>query len=98
MAIQIIRNASIDTKRRILDSSKGQFFSVEFVKKDGSLRQLTAKTWIKKHLRGKPGENVNTVAHKPEYYTACDANEGYKNINLNTLKRAVVAGKEYIFE
>lgn len=98
MTIRIIKNATLDTKRRILDSSKGQFFSVEFVKKDGSLRQLTAKTWIKKHLRGKPGENVNTVAHKPEYYTACDAKDGYKNINLNSLKRAVVAGTEYIFE
>ena len=98
MAIQIIKNASSDEKRRILDVAKGQFFSVEWTKKDGSLRSLTAKKWVNKHLRGKPGENVNTVAHKPEYYTACDTKEGFKNINLNTLKKAVVAGKEYIFE
>ena len=90
-------NYTIEQKRAILDQAKGTFFSVTFVKKDGSLREMSGKKWEAKHLRGKQGENVNPVAHKPEYYTMAENGVGFRNVNLNTLKKAVVRGRTYTF-
>ena len=39
---------SIERKRAILDSAKGGFFSVEFIKKDKTVRQMTCKKWMEK--------------------------------------------------
>ena len=36
----------------ILSQSKGKFFSVRFIKKDGTLRHMNCRTDVKKHLRG----------------------------------------------
>ena len=90
-------NYTIEQKRTILDQAKGTFFSVTFEKKDGSLREMVGKKWEGKHLRGKPGGNVNPVAHKPEYYTMAENGVGFRNVNLNTLKKAVVRGRTYTF-
>lgn len=88
---------TIEQKRAILDQAKGTYFSVLFEKKDGSLREMVGKKWEAKHLRGKLGENVNPVAHKPELYTMAENGVGFRNVNLNTLKKAVVRGKTYTF-
>jgi len=88
---------TIEQKRAILDQAKGTYFSVVFEKKDGSLREMVGKKWEAKHLRGKPGENVNPVAHKPELYTMVENGVGFRNVNLNTLRRAVVRGRTYTF-
>lgn len=90
-------NYTIKEKRAILDQAKGTFFSVTFVKKDGSLREMSGKKWEAKHLRGKQGENANPVAHKPEYYTMAENGVGFRNVNLGTLKKAVVRGRTYTF-
>ena len=89
---------TIEYKRSILDQAKGTYFSVVFEKKDGTLREMTGKKWEQKHLRAAPGKNVNPVAHKPEYYTMAENGVGFRNVNLNTLKKAVVRGKTYIFD
>jgi len=45
------------------------------------------------------GKNKNPVAHIPHYYTiAEDAVEGFRNVDLRSLKRAKVNNVEYIFE
>lgn len=90
-------NHTVEQKRAILDQAKGTFFSVVFEKKDGSLREMSGKKWEEKMLEGKPGENVNPVAHKPEYYTMAESGVGFRNVNLNTLKKAVIRGKTYTF-
>lgn len=91
-------NYTIEQKRTILDQAKGTFFSVTFEKKDGSVREMSGKKWEAKMLKGKPGENVNPVAHKPELYTMAENGVGFRNVNLNTLKKAVVRGRTYTFE
>lgn len=89
---------TIEQKRAILDQAKGTYFSVVFERKDGKLREMTGKKWEQKHLRAAPGTNANPVAHKPEYYTMAENGVGFRNVNLNTLKKAVVRGKTYIFD
>lgn len=62
----------------------GKFFTVEFVKKDGTLRKMLARMGVTKHHRtdGTP----STTAHIEKYVTVYDIQaEGYRNINLETI-------------
>jgi len=90
---------TIEQKRQILDSANGQIFSVRFIKKDGSVREMTCKKWIEKAFTyGSKAAQASTVAHKPEYYTLVDiAKESFRNVNLETLVACKVSGKEYNF-
>lgn len=95
-------NATIEEKRKLLDSFGGKFFSVEFIKADKSLRKANCKRFI--HAAFTDGHaslaKGNPASHKPELFTACDVDkeEGWININLNTLKKVVCGGKEYNFK
>lgn len=90
---------SLEERRALLDSANGRFFSCEWIKKDGSLRKAVCKKWEAKYLHGKPGENVNPVAHIPKYYTICEeAVAGYRNLDLSTLKIVKINGEIYEFE
>ncbi|MNC81774.1 hypothetical protein D3C75_1350120 [compost metagenome] len=54
---------------------------------------------MQKYLHGKPRENKNSVSHIPKYYTVAEeASQGYRNINLETVKRVCINGKIYEFE
>jgi hypothetical protein len=90
----------IAERRAILDQAKGQFFSVAFLKKDGTARSMTCKKWVEEAFTyGSEKARPNPAAHKLEYYNACEiGNETcFKNINLLTLTEAKVAGKVYKF-
>ena len=90
---------NIQEKRQLLDSSKGKFFSVVFIKADGSLREMNCKKWIDKAFtNGRANAQANTCAHKPEIYSAvCMDKKQFRNINLNKLVSAKVNGVEYTF-
>ncbi|UPW35963.1 WYL2 beta-barrel domain-containing protein [Pseudomonas phage EM] len=97
---------SVDRKRAILDEARdGSFFSVEFVKKDGTVRTMTCKRQIKSaYANGQSASQKPTSAGKPHLYCAAEvlnAEEGkaaYRTINLETLVRAKVNGIEYRFD
>lgn len=107
MATIIIKGASIERKREILDANKGQVFSVTWQKKDGTVTQRNLKQWMNKALASgtKDVVQVNPAAHNPDNYTAADpvklAN-GEKfpwvNVTLSKMSRAKIDGTEYIFE
>lgn len=92
-------NCSIEDKRKILDSAKGRIFSCKFVKKDGSVREMTAKAWMEKSFTyGSANARANTVAARPEYYTAAEIGSGeFRNINLSSMIEAKVNGVSYNF-
>lgn len=93
------KNWSLEQKRALLDSAKGRYFFAEWIKRDGSVRQAVGKKWERKFLHGEPGQNANTVAHKPQYYTYCEEKvEGYRNLSLDTLRKVKVNGVVYEFE
>jgi hypothetical protein len=73
-------------------SSLGRFITVEFYKKDGSLRTLTGRLGVKKHLKG----GVST--HDPlEYITIYDVvNKGYRAINRYTIRSVTVNKTTYV--
>ena len=82
-------------KREILQTTKGKFFSVEFTKKDGSLRKMNCRLGVAKDLKG----GTNSCSNHDEYVTVYDmVAKGYRNINLETLKVVRMAGATITFE
>lgn len=73
-----------------------KFFTVEFIKKDGTIRQMNARLGVTKHLQG--GE----LKYSPNdlgYVTVYDVKtKGYRTINLNTLTSLKVNGITYNVE
>lgn len=70
-----------------------KIFTVSFIKKDGTERKMTCRFGVKKHLQG--GE----LKYNPEklgYLTVYDLqSEGYRTINVNTLKSLTFSGVTY---
>ena len=73
---------------QIIDTSAGKIFTVTFVKKDGSIRTMTARLGVKKHLKG--GE---CTLNREQYIIAYDMqNQGYRAINRDTILSLVFQG------
>jgi len=69
-------------------SSGGKFVSVTFVKKDGSLRTLTGRLGVTKHLKG----GVSTLDPN-QYITIFDVvNKGYRAVNRETIQSVTFEG------
>lgn len=88
--------SSTDFKSIIL-SHKGQFFSVNFIKKDGTERTINGQVGMKKGHEGH-----NPVAHLEQYVTVVEkTNDGsvkFRNVNVDTITRLAVGGKIYTKE
>jgi len=77
-----------------IQKSDGKFFSIVFVKKNGELREMTARTGVKKGVNGK-GLKFDPIARGllPVY----DAqNDGYRMINLETVKAIKLKKDQYL--
>lgn len=106
METRIVKGASIEQKRQILDTNKGQYFSAKWIAKDGKPRERVLREWMDKALvYGKDNVQANPAAHNPDNYTAADVdkvNAGnpypWVNVSLKGLKRAKIGGVEYIFD
>ena len=74
----------------IIDNSNGRFFSVTFVKKDGSIRQMNARTGVTKYLKGGTC-NVD----QDKFFTVYDMQaKGYRSINKESILEVRAAGVE----
>jgi hypothetical protein len=72
---------SSDELKAMIKSTKGRFFSAEFIKANGSKRKIIARVGCHKGIKGisrKPKENLVTV-YEPKV-------KGYRTINLETLQ------------
>jgi len=94
-------HATLEDKRALLDSFGGKFYSLKWVKKDGTERECTAR-----HMQhdmftlGHASKALgNPCGDKPHLYTCVDStNEKWVNVDLNNLKAVKCNGKEYEFE
>lgn len=82
------------TATEILKSTKGKFFSVTFVKKDGSIRVLNGRLGVKKYTHG--GELKFDPEGKGLMVVFDVIKKGYRMINLGTVRK-IKFKKEYIF-
>jgi hypothetical protein len=107
MAIIVIKGATIEQKRQILDGNKGQMFGVTWIKKDGTTTHRVLKQWMNKALASGTNEVVqaNPAAHNPDNYTAADPEKLAKgnpypwvNVTLSKMTSCKVGGDEYVFE
>lgn len=91
---------SNEDKRKILDEAGSTFFSVDFIKKDGSVRHMNCKRWIESAFsHGSANAKPSPFTNKPEYYLAVDMAKGeFRAVNLSTLKSCKVNGKSYNFD
>jgi hypothetical protein len=64
----------------LIEQTAGKIFTVEFVKKDGTIRKLNGRVGVKKFLAG----GNKTVSDK--YVTVYDMkNKGYRSVNKDTI-------------
>lgn len=80
--------------REFKNEVKGNFFRACFLKKDGTVREMTARFGVKKHLKG--GE----LGYNPEalnYIIVFDVEkEAYRTINMDKLIFLRYNGKEVL--
>lgn len=92
-----MNNESLKERIELVDKAgeNGRVFGVSFVKKDGSLREMTCRLGVTKHLHG--GED--STSHIPKYINVFDMNkEAYRKINAETLKEIRFGGETYMLE
>ena len=88
--IQDKRNAVL----KLVGKSKGQYFSVKFIKKDGSERIMSCHSKLASiDLKG----GKNTTAHIDKYTTLWEKGSAAKNVNMDTLWEVQVGGVTYLF-
>ena len=82
-----------ETAKQLIFDTKGKFFTVTFIKKDGSERVMNARLGVKKYLRG--GELRYDPAEF-NYITVYDMGaKGYRMVNANTIQKLKIGKNEY---
>lgn len=78
---------------KIIEASNGRFFSVVFIKKDGTQRHMVARLGVTKHLKG-----GQCTLDKSRYIVAYDVEKGgYRAINRETIVSCKLDGVEYAY-
>jgi hypothetical protein len=83
------------TINEIKNLAQNQIFSVKFIKKDGSLREMVCRLGVKKHLKG--GElayDAKSLGYLPVFDMQ---KEDYRMINTNTIVEIKINGQVYKF-
>lgn len=82
-----------DEAKNLIKDTKGKFFTVTFIKKDGTERVMNARLGVKAYLRG--GElpyNPEAKGLIPVYDMQ---KRDYRMINVNTIKKLVIGNNTY---
>ena len=91
-----VENLAVAEITEVMNGLKksGKFFSVDFIKKDGSFRRMICRFGVTSYqTTGKP----STTAHIEKYCTVFDLQKmQYRNINKETMKAINMAGKRYV--
>lgn len=73
---------SVTTVKTILLANSDKFFTVEFIKKDGTTRKINGRFGVTKHLKG--GVSLNST---PTSLVMYDVQvKGYRTINLDKVR------------
>ena len=83
----------MNVKELIKEMQSGKFFTVEFIKKDGTRRVMNCRTGVKKYTTGK-GLSFNPIAKSllPVFDVQ---KKDYRFINLSTIIWVQVSGVKY---
>ena len=76
------------TLLKLIEFLNGQFFTVEFIKKDGTLRKMNCRTGVKKYLSNNGKSIKITSPIDNGILRVYDVKkEAYRSINLDTVKK-----------
>lgn len=92
--LTVLQKAKVDLIKELINATKGKFFTVHFIKTDGSERVMNCRTGVKKHLKGGKS-TTKQYDHLQTVYEG--AGESYKCINLTTVTKLVINGVEFTF-
>ena len=82
---------------RLIELNQGKFFTVEFIKKDGTLRRMNCRTGVKKYL-SKNGRKIQTIPPTENgILRVYDLKNGYRSINIDTIQRISICGTKITF-
>ena len=81
-----------------IKDTKGAFFTVKFIKKDGTERIMNCRLGVKKYLHGGelPYDPVAKGLLPVWDPVAAKTSDGYRIINTNTILSAKISGVEYV--
>lgn len=85
-----------DMVRQMISNIGGRLFSVKFIKKDNTLREMVCRTGVTKHLQG--GELAYDPVEKGLLPVFDMQKQDYRMINLNTIVEIKVDGETYKFK
>lgn len=88
-----MKTVTKDTLLALLDklSSTGTFFTVWFIKKDGTERKLTGRFGVVKHLHG-----GKSTLPPEKFYTVFDmSKQDYRAVSKDTVFRVKTGGEIY---
>jgi hypothetical protein len=74
-------------------ATNGKLFTVEFVKRDGSLRTMNCRLNVTKHLKG--GKPAYDAFSKALLHVYDMVSKGYRTVNLETVFKLRSNKKEY---
>jgi hypothetical protein len=86
-------NITQEQAAQLIRDTKGKFFTVTFIKKDGSTRVMNARLGVKAYLKG--GElpyNPTAKGLIPVYDMKA---RDYRMVNINTIKNLKIGNNEY---
>lgn len=103
----MLKELSTPTKqkvRKVIEATNGRFFRVFFTKRtNGELRSMTCRTGVKKFINGKgmkfdPANKDLISVWDPHKWNPETGDTGYRFINLRTVAKIKVDGKEISFD
>jgi hypothetical protein len=74
----------------IIKATKGKFFRATFVKKDGSIRTMVARTGVNAHLKGGA-----RMYNEDQFISVYEPRNGYRLINKDTVQEVKFGGRVY---
>jgi len=85
---------TLEQKEALIRKNQGKIFSVKFKKKDGTIRDMTARLGVTSHLRG----GTDSTEHLDYLVNVFDMKiQQYRKINLNNLIEMKSEGETYVF-
>ena len=73
--------------------TRDKFFTVDYVKKDGSRRTLNGRLGVTKYLKNK--DNVNNLTKLSNYVTMFEIGKGYRSLQQERILQLRVGHKRY---
>ena len=86
-------NISKEEAKQLVKGTKGKFFTVTFIKKDGTERVMNARLGVKAYLKG--GDLPYNPDEKGLIPVYDMKNGGYRMVNVNTIKKLKIGNNEY---